>query len=128
MHKLVSRTVRRLYSGSDMVMKHSANGTMDIIFKRGSSRSNDVLSLSQEQYEPFMQEFLSTLYDYHDNGGTVEIKMDYYGAKWIEVRSGFIWRRKSRISIAPRFIDALQTRLTDTDVATMPEADITTHR
>jgi hypothetical protein len=67
-----------------------------------------------------MHELVHALAERHGGELTVDVKLDYYGGQWVEVRSGVLTRRTSRLGISPRHIALLQDMIAGKAKAAAP--------
>ncbi len=93
--------------GHDVVIERNGAGrVVRVVNGRGGERAS--VTLSHEDYEVFMADAMSQLAAGHPRKFNIEIKRDFYGGTWVEVRSGMFGQSVSRLSISPRHISLLQ--------------------
>ncbi|MBL8564816.1 MAG: hypothetical protein JNM89_03770 [Hyphomicrobiaceae bacterium] len=96
--------------GHGVVIEHKGeNRTIRVLNGRGGERAAATLTI--DAYEAFMTEAMSRLAAGHPRHFTVDIKRDFYGGTWVEVRSGLFGRNVARLRISPRHISVLQGQL-----------------
>ncbi len=93
--------------GHDVVVeRNGSNRVVRVVNGHGGERAS--ATLSPDEYEVFMAEATSQLAAGHPRKFNIEIKRDFYGGTWVEVRSGLFGHTVSRLRISPRHISALQ--------------------
>jgi len=69
------------------------------------------IEIPRDRYEDLMKETVAALAERHGTDLRVEFRSDYYGSQWVEVHSGFLGRRTSKLGLSPRHIIMLQNAL-----------------
>jgi len=76
-------------------------------------RTERSIEIPREHYENLMEETVAKLAERNGSDLKVSIGGDFYGRLWIEVRSGFLAQRTSRLGFSPRHINKLRDALAD---------------
>ena len=69
------------------------------------------MEIPRNRYEDLIKETVTSLAERHGSDLRVEVRSDHYGRRWVEVHSGFLGRRTSRLGLSPRHINMLQNAL-----------------
>ncbi len=94
------------------VAKDSSDNRRVVILDR-MRRAERNIEIPPEHYEYLMEETVAKLAERNGSDLKVSIGGDFYGRLWIEVRSGFLARRTSRLGFSPRHINKLRDALAD---------------
>jgi len=71
------------------------------------------IEIDRDAYEHLMTETVSQLLARHGDDLKVGVGGDFYGRLWVEVRSGLLSHRLSRLGLSPRHINLLREGLSD---------------
>ena len=71
--------------------------------------------MSADQYSELMEHVLTRLAIENGRSLTIDTKISYLGGEWIEIRSGLLGRKTSRVALSPRFLTILSKRIAEFD-------------
>ena len=99
--------------GRDVRVAKNTEDHREIVIFDGARRAARNIEISREDYERLMQETVAQLLA--RNGADLKVRVggDFYGRLWVEVRSGVLSHRLSRLGLSPRHINLLREGLTD---------------
>ena len=92
------------------VAKDAGDNRQVIVLDRTRSTQHNI-EIPREAYENLMEDTVAKLVARNGADLRVSVGSDFYGHLWIEVRSGFLSRRKSRLGLSPRHINMLRDAL-----------------
>lgn len=100
-------------NGRNISVSKGSGGQRQLVIS-GTSRSGSLRqNIDAHAYDHLMTQLVDDLAARHGSDLTVDVKINYYGSQWVEVRSGMISRRTARLGISPRYISRLQDQIAD---------------
>lgn len=97
--------------GRDVRVAKDACDHRHVIIRDRTRRTEANVEVPPETYEGLMQDTVAKLVARNGADLHVSVGSDFYGRSWIEVRSGFLSRRKSRLGLSPRHVNMLRDAL-----------------
>ncbi len=113
--------IEHIRRGLDLSVSRLADERRKIVFRDSAGKPAGEMELARDDYETLMQSLALALVAEHGKALRVEIKRDFYGQQWIEVRTGMLGLRTARLGLSPRHVNAVHTGLVTT--VTPPTAD-----
>lgn len=98
--------IHHICAGRNIRVSRGANETRTISIIFGLSYHRD-FELPLAAYDALMSDVMQGIAARSDL--RVDFKQDFYGRQWLEVRSGLLGLRVSRLHISPRHIQMLQS-------------------
>jgi len=97
--------------GCDISISKCANDNRLISISGWMPIAQRKVEIPKDQYDDLIKETVRLLAERHGSDLRVEVSSDHYGRQWVEVQSGFLVRRTSRLGLSPRHIVMLQNAL-----------------
>lgn len=105
-----SQLVAFVVRGYDVsVERRGASRIVRVLNRRGGVRAS--ITLSGEGYEAFMADAMALLAEAHPRQAAIQVKRDFYGRTWAEVRSGLLGQSLARVHVSPRHLTMLQSHI-----------------
>ena len=98
-------------SGCNIRISRCANDNRLISIFGWMSVTVREMEIPRDRYEDLIKETVTSLAERHGSDLRVEIRSDHYGRQWVELYSGFLGKRTSRLGLSSRHIVMLQNAL-----------------
>lgn len=108
---IAQEIIELVVTGYHISVRRPTDDARIIQAKTGRGEVKRSFTLALPAYDAVLAEVVGGLAARHGKQLRVEIKGDFYGNHWAEVRSGMLGWQTSRVVISPRHLNALEQAL-----------------